>query len=291
MYKTFELLKKAKNEHFAIGAFNVCNIETLKAITQAAVKLQAPVILEASDGEINYFGIKELASVVRVLRKDLNIPLILNLDHGKDFEICKKAVEAGFDYIHFDGSALPLEENIKITQEVVKLAHKHELPVEGEMDHIQGSSEDHTKEDPTKYQLAGKYTDPEAAYGFVKKTDIDVFAAFIGNLHGTFATSENLDFNLFKKLTDILPNTYFSLHGGSGISTDQIKKAVEMGIVKVNVNTDMRIVFKNVLQKTLNESNEIAFYKLAQPAISAVQEVVEGKIGILTHHSRTQRIN
>ncbi len=278
MYKTFELLKKAKNEHFAIGAFNVCNIETLKAVTQAAVKLQTPVILEASDREINYFGIKELSAVVNVLREDLNIPLILNLDHGKDFEMCKRAVEAGFDYIHFDGSALPLEENIKITQEVVKLAHKHGLPVEGEMDHIQGSSEDHTKEDPTKYQLAGKYTDPEAAYGFVKKTGIDVFAAFIGNLHGTFATSEKLDFDVFRKLTTILPNTYFSLHGGSGISADQIKKAVEMGIVKVNVNTDMRIVFKNVLQKTLNESNEIAFYKLARPAISAVQGVVEKKI-------------
>ena len=278
MYKALELLKKAKDNHFAIGAFNVCNIETLKAIAQAAEKLQAPVILEASDGEVNYFGIKELTAVVKILRNDLNIPLILNLDHGKDFETCKRAIEAGFDYIHFDGSALPLEDNIKITQEVVKIAHKYNLPVEGEMDRIQGSSEDHTKENPAKYQMEGKYTDSEAAYGFVKKTGIDVFAAFIGNLHGTFATSEKLNFDILKKLTAILPNTYFSLHGGSGISADQIKKAVEMGIVKVNVNTDMRIVFKKVLQKTLNESDEIAFYKLAQPAISAVQEVVEEKI-------------
>ena len=287
MYKTFELLKRAKNEHFAIGAFNVCNIETLKAITQAAVKLKAPVILEASDGEVNYFGTKELSAMVKVLKDDLSIPIILNLDHGKNFETCKRAIEAGFDYIPFDGRALPLEDNIKINQEVVKIAHKHDLPVEGEMDHIQGSSEDHTKEDPTKYQTAGKYTDPEAAYGFVKKTGIDIFAAFIGNLHGTFATSEKLDFDIFKKLTNVLPNTYFSLHGGSGIGADQIKRAIEMGIIKVNVNTDMRIVFKNVLKKTLNESDEIAFYKLAQPAISAVQKVVEGKIKIFGSDGKT----
>lgn len=280
MYKIFELLKKAKNERFAIGAFNVCNIETLKAITNAAEKSNSPIILEASDGEINHIGIKELVSLVKIYRERANFPIILNLDHGKDFETCKTAIETGFDYIHFDGSVLPLEENILITKEVVALAHKYNIPVEGEMDHIQGSSEDHTKENPAKYQTKGKYTDPEAAYGFVKRTDIDVFAAFIGNLHGTFATSEGLDFNIFKKLTNILPNTYFSLHGGSGISADQIKKAIEMGIIKVNVNTDMRIVFKNVLQKTLNESNEIAFYKLSQPAISAVQEVVEEKIRI-----------
>lgn len=276
--KTLEILQKAKKEGYAVGAFNICSLETLKAITQAAQKLRSPIILEASDGEVTYIGIKELVALVSLCRQETGLPIILNLDHGKDFGTCKKAIEAGFDYVHIDASKLPLEENVAITKEVVKMAHAKGILVEGEMDHIEGSSEDHTKEDPEKYQKAGMYTDPQRALDYVSRTGIDVFASFIGNLHGVFAKEIRLNLRLLADIERILPNTFLSLHGGSGINNDDVKQAVKSNIVKINVNSELRIAYKLSLQESLNSSNEVAIYKLTPPAIKAVQDVVETKI-------------
>jgi len=276
--KTLEILQKAKAGGYAIGAFNVASIESLKAVTQAAQALKSPIILEASDGEVNYTGIKEMVALVNLSRQETGLPIILNLDHGKDFETCKKAVEAGFDYVHIDTSKLPLEENIAVAKEVVKLAHTHKVIVEGEMDHIEGSSEDHTNEDPTKFQEAGMYTNPEKAADFVKRTGIDVFASFIGNLHGLYASEIRLNLELLDKIQKALPNTFLSLHGGSGINDGDVRQAVKSNIVKVNVNSELRIAYKMSLQESLNSSNEVAIYKLTPPAIKAVQDVVERKI-------------
>lgn len=276
--KALEILQKAKEGAYAIGAFNVSSIETLKAVTQAAQKLKSPIIIEASDGEVNYIGIKELVALVNLSRQETGLPIILNLDHGKDFETCKKAIEAGFDYVHIDTSKLPLEENVAIAKEVVKLAHAHGVLVEGEMDHIEGSSEDHTKEDPTKYQKAGMYTDPQKARDFVERTNIDVFASFIGNLHGLYTNEIRLNLELLDKIQKALPNAFLSLHGGSGINDDDVRQAVKSNIVKVNVNSELRIAYKLSLQESLNSSNEVAIYKFTPPAIKAVQDVVERKI-------------
>ncbi len=276
--KAQELFKKAKENHFAIGAFNAANVETLKAVTGAAKKLNSPVIIEASDGEVKYIGINQLVALARAYENEHNIPIILNLDHAKTFEACKEAVDAGFDYVHIDGSKLPYEENIEITKKVVKYAHERGVMVEGEMDHIQGSSADHTKESPDKFNDPKFMTVPEKAKEFVEITEIDTFASFIGNLHGIYATELHLNLDILKKLNELLPQTYFSLHGGSGINSEDVKSAIKTGIVKVNVNSEMRMAFKSTLQQTLNSSDEIAIYKVAQPAIDAVQEVVESKI-------------
>ncbi len=142
----------------------------------------------------------------------------------------------------------------------------------------EGSSEDHTNEDPEKFQSMGMYSNPQRAYDFVKATGIDTFASFIGNLHGVYAKEIRLDLALLNQIQKALPNTFLSLHGGSGINNDDVKQAVKSNIVKVNVNSEMRIAFKMTLQETLNNSNEIAFYKLTPPAIRAVREVVEHKI-------------
>jgi fructose-bisphosphate aldolase, class II len=278
--KASELIQNAKKNKFAIGAFNAANTETLKAIIQAAVNSQSPIIIEASDGEVNYIGMHQLVALVKCYREETGLPIIINLDHAKDFEICKQAVDAGFDYVHIDGSKLPLDENIKVTKQVVEYAHAHGVMVEGEMDHIQGSSADHTNEDPSLYEKPEYYTNPQKAKEFVEATGIDVFASFIGNLHGVYAKEMRLKFDIFKELTDLLPNTYFSLHGGSGINADDVRKAIQMGIVKVNVNSEMRIAFKETLQKSLNETDEVAIYKITPPAIEAVQKVVEDKIAI-----------
>lgn len=273
-----EILQKAKNEGYALGAFNVCNLETLKAVIQAAQKLRSPIILEASDGEINYIGAENLVALTNIYRSQTGLPIILNLDHGKDLESCKKAIKAGFDYVHIDTSKLPLDENVAIAKEVVKLAHSQGVLVEGEMDHIEGSSEDHTAENPEKFQGMGMYSDPQKAYDFVKATGIDTFASFVGNLHGVYAKEIRLNLELLDQIQKALPDTFLSLHGGSGINDDDVKRAVKSNIVKVNVNSEMRIAFKMTLQESLNSSKEIAFYKLTPPAIQAVQEVVERKI-------------
>ncbi len=273
-----EILSKAFKEHYAIGAFNACNIETLKAIINAAKKFQSPVLIEASDGEANYIGKKELAALIRIYRQEYGVPIILNLDHGVSFDSCKEAIESGFDYVHFDGSKLPFDENLSIATEVVKLAHQHNVLVEGEIDHIEGSSADHTKEDPKSYQDASHYTDPEQAKEFVEKTGVDTFASFVGNLHGLYAEELHLNLDILKKIRQAIPNTFLSLHGGSGINDDEVKEAIKTGITKVNVNSEMRVTFKNTLQKTLNENSDVAFYKLSKEAIEATQSVVEKKI-------------
>jgi ketose-bisphosphate aldolase len=273
-----ELLLKAQKEHYAIGAFNACNIETLKPILNAASRHNAPVIIEASDGEVKYIGAKEIAALARIYRAKYGIPIILNLDHGASFEMCKEAVDCGFDYVHFDGSKLPFEENVAIAKEVVGYAHEHNVLVEGEIDHIEGSSADHTKEDPKLFQQSSHYTNPEQAKEFVEKTGVDTFASFVGNLHGLYAEEIHLNLEILKQIRKAIPNTFLSLHGGSGINSEEVKMAVDGGIVKVNVNSEMRVTFKNTLQKTLNESSEVAFYKLSSDAIKAVEEIVERKI-------------
>lgn len=275
-----DVLQKAKEKGVAIGAFNVCNLETLKAVVLAAKKLNSPIIIETSDGEINYMGFKEVVALVNIYRTETGLPIILNLDHGKDFETCKKAIEAGFDYIHFDGSKLPLEENISITKEVVKLAHSRGVLVEGEIDHIEGSSEDHTKEDPEKFQKLGMYSSPQKARYFVEQTGIDTFASFVGNLHGVYAKEIRLNLNLLEEIRRVIPTTFLSLHGGSGVNLSDIKQAIKMGVVKINVNSELRIAFKLTLQETLNKSPDIALYKLTPPAILAMQKVVEQKMGL-----------
>jgi fructose-bisphosphate aldolase class II len=278
MSNAFELLKKANDQKYAIGAFNVAGTETFKAITQAASKMKSPIILEASDGEVAYVGYKQLVATARIYEQELGVPIIVNLDHGKDFESCKRAIEAGFDYIHIDAGKLGHEEAVAVTKEVVELAHKHGLPVEGEIDHIEGSSEDHRKELSGILQNPKMYTDPERAKDFVARTGVDVFASFVGNLHGEYADKERINIELLQKIKSLLPNTYLSLHGGSGIDDNDVKAAIQNGIVKVNVNSEMRIAYKMTLQEILNKTNDVAIYKLTPPAIEAVQKVVEYKI-------------
>lgn len=273
-----EILTKAKKEGYAVGAFNACNLETIKAILGTARELNSPVLIEASEGEVNYIGKKELSALIRIYRNELGLPIILNLDHSASFDACKDAIDAGFDYVHFDGSKLPLEENIEMAKKVVEYAHKNNVLVEGEIDHIEGSSGDHTKEKTQGYLEGSHYTKPEMAADFVQKTGVDTFASFIGNLHGLYAEEKHLNFEILKKITELLPNTFLSLHGGSGISDVEITQAVKLGIVKVNINSELRVAYKNALQKSLNESKEVAIYKLTPPASKAVAEIVRQKI-------------
>lgn len=276
-----EWLEKAKKEGFAIGAFNVGNLETFKAIVQAATKLRSPVIIESSPGETDWMEADNIVDLAKNYSEELNIPILVNLDHGDNLDNCLTAIRAGYDLVHFDGSKLPYGENLAIVKQIVREAHLKNLLVEGEIDHITGSSEIHPGSAAGEV-VQGMFTDPYKAKEFVESSGIDIFAAFFGNVHGIFREGgENLKLEILKKLVEILPNTLFSLHGGSGIPDDQVKAAIERGIVKVNVNTEMRQAFRVTLEDVLDKNpEEIAMYKLEQPVVDEIQKIVEHKIEV-----------
>lgn len=276
-----EWLEKAKRERFAIGAFNVGNLETFKAIVQAAANKKSPVIIESSPGETSWMGADNIVDLARNYSRDFGVPVLVNLDHAETVEDCMKAIEVGYDLIHFDGSKASLEENIEGAKRVVEAAHAKGLTVEGELDHITGSSEVHqgsAEEETAK----SRFSDPDMARAFVENTGVDIFAAFFGNVHGIFTGGdENLHLDIFERIAAALPDTFFSLHGGSGIPDDQVKDAIERGIVKVNINTEMRQAFKSSLEEVLRDNpDEYAAYKLEGPVVEAVQKIVEHKIDV-----------
>ncbi len=273
-------LQKAKEEKFAIGAFNVGNLETFKAIAQAAANKKSPVIIESSPGETKWMGAENIIDLARNYSKEFGIPILVNLDHSESLEDCKIGIEAGYDLIHCDASKLPYEENVSLTKQVADLAHEKGLTCEGELDHIGGSSEVHTE---SAGDIAGEITktDPQKAKKFVEETGIDIFAAFVGNIHGLYSGGEKkLDTDLVKEIADAT-GVFLSLHGSSGIPEDQVQAAIQNGVVKVNLNTEIRQAYKDSLEKILEENpEEYAMYKSEGPVIEAIQKLVEHKIDV-----------
>lgn len=273
--KAQEILTQAKEKGMALGAFNAGNLEIVKAIVAAGQSQKAALIISTSSREAKFFEPENFQAIVNQARQKTDLPLLTNLDHGRDLEECQQAINLGYDLVHFDGSALPYEENVKITQEVVKLAHQKGVLVEGEMDRIAGQSAP-SQEEPESLQAQTNYTDPAKAAEFVQQTGIDVLAVFVGNLHGTYAKPPKLDLDRLKQLAQ-LP-CQLSLHGGSGLNEDDIKQAIAIGVVKINVNTELRVAYRETLANVLKGSEEVAIYQIMPPVIAAVQKVVEEKI-------------
>lgn len=270
---------RAKAEKFAIGAFNVGNLETLQAIVRAAINKKSPVIIEASPGESSFMGYKNLVDLVQNYREE-GAEIILNLDHATDFAKVQEAFESGFDYLHFDGGEYPFEENVKIANQVVEMAHAKGVMVEGEVDHITGSSALHTDVKVETEQAKGNYSDSKKAQEFVLATGIDTYASFVGNSHGLYANEKRLDLARLKEIKEAIPDTFLSLHGGSGVNKDDIRGAIEIGINKINVNTEMRNAYHQELVELLKNSDEVAMYKLYPEIIGKVEKVVEDKIDL-----------
>lgn len=271
---TKELYEKARKEGYAIGAFNVSTLEAIKAIINAAMKLRSPVIIETSENELNYLDPALVYDIVHELAKDLRIPVGLHLDHGKSVEMVKRAIKAGYTSVHLDGSSLPYEENVKLTTEAALYAHEKGLTVEGELGHVSGSSELHKEEIIIDKKML---TDPVQAKEFVEVTKIDILAVSIGNIHGMYKNEKKLDFARLAEIKEIgLP---MSLHGGSGISDDQVRRAIGSGITKVNINTELREAYTNTLKEELAEfPDEIVPYEYLPEEIEAIEDVVEKKI-------------
>ncbi len=273
------LFKKAQQGKYAIGAFNISNLEQLKGIVQAAEKMQSPLLIATSEGESNFLGKAQAKSLIDVYRKETKLPIWLHLDHGKSFEAIEEAIEAGYDSVHFDGSALDFEENISITKKVVVLARKHKLKnIEGEVGILRGSSaleqEAQTKEEDL--------TDPKQALEFVKKTKVDSLAISIGNIHGVAKSGKNPHLRIDRLIEidkALNQKTFLVLHGGSGTPEEDILRAINNGIVKVNVNTELRAGYTQSLKKSLADNpDQTTPYKIMPGVIDKISEIVEDKI-------------
>ena len=271
---------KARQKGFAIGAFNAANIETFKAIVAAAQNLSSPVIIESSAGETAYIDGENLFDLVANTKEKTGLPIFLNLDHAQDLKVIKNLINVGYDLIHYDGSELPVKANMRNTKKVVAWARqaRRGILVEAEMDHITGSSVPRLDKSVASVQKLGNYTDPELAARFARLTGVDTLAVFVGNVHGAYKEPKMLDLDRLERIAQ-KTSCFLSLHGGSTIPGGVIKIAIKVGgIVKINVNTELRMAFRETLEKVLKTSDEVAVYKLMPPVIEAIQAVVEKKI-------------
>lgn len=263
--------QKAKKEKWGIGQFNFTTIEQLKAIIEASKELKSPVILGTSKGESSFFGLNEAALIVSFYKKKYKLPIFLNLDHGKDLELIKSAIDAGYDMVHFDGSEMNIKDNIELSKKVLKYAQKKNVLVEGEIGHVPGASSFHKTKGTVKEI---QFTSLEEATYFSKETGVDLLAISIGNIHGVYSKMPEINFNLLKEVS-LKTKPFLVFHGSSGFSSENIKKAIKLGIVKINVNTDLRIAWKKSLENTLkmNKKEFTPYNILKEPKIAVLEEV------------------
>jgi fructose-bisphosphate aldolase, class II len=276
-----DLMKRARAEKFGVGAFNLDNQETLKAVSRAALAKKSPVIVEVSQGEVESLGIENIRDMVDNYKQELGLEIYINLDHSPNVDAAFDGIEAGFEFIHIDISQANHnatdEEIIESTKQVVQYAQLTGALVESEPHYFAGSSNVH-KEKINYDEIRKTFSTPEGSKAFVEATGINTYAAAIGNLHGKYPVPKVLDLDLLAKIREAL-DCNISLHGGSGTPAHYFEEAVKIGVSKININSDMRVAFRNTLERVLKENpDEFAVMKLMDEVIEAVQGVVEEKI-------------
>jgi fructose-bisphosphate aldolase class II len=272
-----EMLKKAKAGNYAIAQININNLEWTKAVLTTAQEINVPVILGVSEGAGKYMtGFKTVAAMVKAMDESLGVtvPVALHLDHGT-YEGCKKCIEAGFTSIMFDGSHFPIDENVEKTLELVKLAHAHGISIEAEVGAI-GGEEDGVLG-------GGEIADPNECKR-IADLGIDFLAAGIGNIHGIYPTNwKGLNFDALAKIQKATGNMPLVLHGGTGIPEDMIKKAISLGVSKINVNTECQLVFAAATRKYIEDGKDqqgkgFDPRKLLAPGYEAIKVLVKEKM-------------
>jgi fructose-bisphosphate aldolase, class II len=276
-----ELMARSRAEGFAIGAFNVDNLETLLAVARAAQATAAPAFVEASASEVAVLGLANLRDVVDNLIDELGVELYLNLDHSPSVDDAVAAIDAGFELVHIDVSQADHDATdeavVAATRQVVAHARTSGALVEGELRYLPGSSTVHPAPPDTDAVAAG-LSSPDSARAFVEATGIDTFAVGIGNLHGLYSRAKALDLDLLAQIR-AATDAYLSLHGGSGTPDRTYAAAARGGVSKINVNSDLRYTYRTTLERQLAaHPHEYATVKLIGPVIDAVQAVVEAKI-------------
>lgn len=286
------LMQRSRQQHFAVGAFNIDNQETLIAIARAAQAKNAPVLIEVSDGEVAAMGLENIRDMVDNYADEYGIEVYLNLDHSPSVEDCKRAIDVGFEFIHIDISQANHDASeddiIARTREVVEYARFTGALVESEPHYFGGSSNLHD-EDINYEEIKKTFSTPDGAKAFVDATGIDTFAAAIGNLHGKYPVPKQLDLELLQQIRDAV-GCQISLHGGSGTPLHYFEEAARIGVSKININSDMRYVFRTTLEKVLADNpKEYAIVKLMPAVYDAVQRVVEEKIEAFGSSGRAVR--
>lgn len=267
------LLAKAREEGYAVGAFNANNLEIIQGIVEAATELAAPVILQASQGAIKYAGLQYIVSIVETASERTKIPIALNLDHGTSFEQAIQCIRAGFSAVMIDGSRHPFEENVALTAAVARVAKAAGVSVEGELGKIGG-----TEDDISVAAEDAMMTSPLEAEEFVRRTQVDALAVAIGTAHGPYKGTPRLDFERLEAIRGKVA-VPLVLHGASGVPDAAIQKAIAMGICKINIDTDLRQAFTAAVKNVMMEKpKEFDPRKLLGPARDALKQVVKAKI-------------
>lgn len=279
-----EILYNATKEAWSTGHFNASELDQMRAIVEACKEVGAPAIIGTSEGERKHLGLAEAVALCDVMRKEYDIPIFLNADHSKSVESAKAAIDAGYDSVHIDLSALPFEENVKGTKEVVDYVRRQIpnskfqiLSIEGELGYLRGES----KIQNEKIEVSSEdYTKSEEAKEFVEKTGVDRLAIVVGNIHGISLDEPDLDIERIRAIRQAVPQEVaLVLHAGSGIPDEQIKAAIQAGIANIHINTEIRVAFLDALKKSLSEDlNEVAMYKLDTAAIEAMKKLVKEKL-------------
>lgn len=292
-----EMFKKAYEKQYAIGAFNVNNMEIIQGIVDAAKEEQSPLILQVSAGARKYAKHIYLIKLVEAAIEDSGLPICLHLDHGEDFDICKSCVDGGFTSVMIDGSKHPFEENIALTKKVVEYAHAHGVTVEAELGRLAG-----VEDAVSVSSKDASYTDPDQAVEFVERTGVDSLAIAIGTSHGAykFKGEPTLDFERLEKITKLLPQFPLVLHGAStvlpdfvakcnqyggkidgaqGVPEDMLLRAGKLGVCKINIDTDLRLAMTASIREHLaTNPSDFDPRQYLKPAREAIKAMVKHKI-------------
>lgn len=268
-----EMLAEAKKGRYAVGQFNLINLEFAQAIAQSAEEEQSPLIFGAGEMAIQYMGLETVVAIAQSLAKRSRIPIALHLDHGGSFDICMKCIRAGFSSVMFDGSRFPIEENIRLTQQIVAAAHAVGVSVEGELGQIGGTEDErHVRDEDAAITKAAD------AISFWEQTRVDAMAIAVGTAHGLYRQEPHVRCDVIREVAGAIEAPVV-LHGGSGVPEATIREAIAAGIGKINVNTENMAAFTGSVRQFLDANGkELDPRKYLGPAREAIRQVVQQKI-------------
>ncbi|NMB40505.1 MAG: class II fructose-1,6-bisphosphate aldolase [Firmicutes bacterium] len=268
-----EVLEPAEKGGYAVGAFNANNMEIVQAIIESAAEERSPVILQASQGAIRYAGLDFIVSLVKTAAGGTDVPVVLHLDHGTDFDQVVRCIHSGFSSVMFDGSQLPYEENVATTVRVVEIARIVGVTVEAELGKIAGTEDDISVDEQEAF-----FTDPQEAQRFVKETNVDALAVAIGTAHGPYKGEPKLDFPRLKQIKE-LASIPIVLHGASGVPDEAIRQAVSLGVNKINIDTDIRRAFTDGIKDYIKKDpDNIDPRKMFAPAKEDMKKIIKEKM-------------
>jgi fructose-bisphosphate aldolase class II len=274
------ILKKARKEKYAVGAFNILNHLTAKATIEMAEELKSPLIIQTSTSTVKYIGMRELIRFLKPMCEEASVPVAIHLDHCTDKEFAKKCIDAGWSSVMFDGSKLPLEENIKYSSEIAEYAHKKDVSVEGEIGAIFGV------EDDIVVSGEAPLASVDGSKKYLEGALIDAFAPAIGTAHGLYKGKPNIHFDLFSEIEKFSPCPLV-VHGGTGLEADVFKRLIDDGATKINVSTAIKIAYINGMKKYLNQHpNDLEPLKLDKYISDNVKTTVKEHIALFGSSSR-----